>query len=143
MKNADLIGTSTLALKKQRSKAMRIIFEYKEYRIVEHADECSDIKSLKGDSYNPSVITDIPTDQLQKEERDFERLVNTNGVFGYILERWNPSVGKGWEHVDSCWGFVGAYDSKVEDFTHYIVEELKQQIKVSYAPNTTHRPTTP
>jgi len=108
---------------------MRIIYEEKKYRIIERHDDDIDLDNLKGDSYNPRVNTDIPEEKLKEEEKAFERLVNDEGVYGYVLERWNPGVGKGWEHVDSCWGFVGQYNPKEDVFNHYIVEELKGQIK--------------
>lgn len=44
------------------------------------------------------------------------------------VEKWNPEIGIGWEHVDSCWGFVGEYRQGVETYDHYIVDELKRQI---------------
>ena len=101
----------------------------KEYRIVEIQDEYADMENLKGDTFSAKVNPDLDPVQLRKEEKEFERLVNGVGVFGYVLEKWNPTPGIGWEHVDSCFGFVGQYDSRVEIFNHYIVEELKNQIK--------------
>ena len=109
---------------------VRIIHESKDgkYRIIEHEDQHMDLENLKGDCFNPKVNTDIPEEKLRAEELEFEELVNREGVFGYVLEAWNPEPGCGWEHVDSCWGFVGQYSSSETTFNHYIVDELKNQI---------------
>ena len=109
---------------------MRIIFETpdKTYRIVEHADEHTQMDDLKGDCYNPECNPDLDSSQLRTEELHFEELVNREGVFGYVLEKWNPAPSVGYEHVDSCWGFVGYFSENEEIFNHYIVEELKSQI---------------
>lgn len=116
-------------------KTYRVIFqsEDSQFRILEHADEYADIENLKGDCYNPKHIVEMhgpdkTIEELQREEREFEELVNREGVYGYILERWNPATGVGYEHVDSCWGFVGQYSESDPTFKHYIVEELKNQI---------------
>lgn len=95
------------------------------YRITEHIDMCFDMENLKGDCFNPSVNTDIDPNTLENEERQFEDRVNNEGVYGYVLEKWNPAPDKGWEHIDSCWGFVGRHTAKN---THYIVAEMKGTI---------------
>lgn len=107
----------------------RVVFETndKRFRIVEIEDETYSLEDLKGDCYNPDVNPDIP--DLSEQERKFERTVENEGVFGYVLERWNPEPGTGYEHVDSCWGFVGMYNPEIEFNNHYIVEELKRHIK--------------
>lgn len=107
---------------------MRVIYENIGYRIIEKHDTDYDMENLKGDTYNPEVNSDIPSGQIEREEREFEDLVSREGVFGYVLEKWNPEVGKGWEQIDSCWGFVGQYTPGEEVFNHYIVNELKNQI---------------
>jgi hypothetical protein len=50
-------------------------------------------------------------------------------AYGYVLEKWNPEPGKGFEEVDSCFGFVGQYSPKDSSglFDHYIVNELKEK----------------
>ncbi len=113
----------------------RIIFESPcgFFRVVEKLDTCADLENLKGDIYNPKLIKEMgykgTAEELRVEEIEFEELVNREGVYGYVLEKWNPMPGKGWEHVDSCWGFVGQFSESDEKFNHYIVEELKGQIK--------------
>lgn len=99
------------------------------YRITETQDDCYDLRSLKGDDYNHEVNPNIPIEKLKLEEKQFEKLVNDVGVYGYTLEKWNPMPDHGWEHVDSCWGFVGSYDPNEEHYNHYIVDELKGKIK--------------
>lgn len=105
----------------------RIIWQSEDatYRILEIADGLADMENLKGDTFNPKVNTDMPAEQLLAEEKQFEQLVEREGVFGYALERWNATPGAGYEHVDSCWGFVGSYTPTEDTFNHYIVEELK------------------
>lgn len=99
------------------------------FRIIEVIDECTLLEDLKGDCYNPEVNPDIDADVLKRDERKFERHVDEFGVFGYVLEQWNPEIDKGWQHVDSCFGFVGQYQDGAEDYDHYIIDELKRQIK--------------
>ena len=113
--------------------SMRVIFEDKGFRVIELQDENADMDNLKGDCFNPKHIVEMHSEgmtveQLKTEEREFEELVGREGVFGYVLEKWNSEVGKGWEHVDSCWGFVGQYTPTEQTFNHYIVDELKSQI---------------
>lgn len=100
---------------------------FKGYRILEYQDLAADMDDLKGDYYNPKVNNDIDPITLKEQGSDFEEEVNREGVFGYVLERWNPETGKGWEHVDCCWGFVGQHNEKSNRYNHYIIEELKAQ----------------
>lgn len=104
---------------------MRTLYESNGFRIVEIQDDCYEMEDLKGDCYNPQYNQDIDPDELKLEEEEFEEMVYLGGVFGYVLEQWNPEVGKGYEHVDSCFGFIGRY-SIYND--HYIVEDLAKQI---------------
>jgi hypothetical protein len=85
-----------------------VIKECNGYRIIRMVDEESDMDNLKGDCFSPNVHPKIPKDRLLKEEREFERRVSDEGVWGYELQKWNPETGAGWEFVDSIWGFVGA-----------------------------------
>lgn len=101
-----------------------IILQEGEYRILEMQDLSYDIGHLKGDCFCPDVNPDVPTKALRIAEEGFERKVSEEGVYGYILEKWNPAVGCGWEDIDSCWGFVG--DFKTEN--HYIVHEFIEYI---------------
>lgn len=110
---------------------MRVIHisDCETFRIVEQVDSYYDFENLCGDTFNPKVNPDIPAETLLENFADFQELVNREGVFGYVLERWNPLPNKGWEHVDSCWGFVGAYTESEQTFNHYIVDEMLQTIK--------------
>lgn len=114
----------------------RIIFETedKTYRIIEVLDCDFDIENLKGDLFDPKHVLEMhgpekTIEQLKEDERKFERKVDELGVYGYVLEKWDATPGHGYEALDSCWGFIGAFDSKVKEFNHYIVDELKGQIK--------------
>lgn len=103
----------------------RTIYQETKFRIVEIADHTYTLEDLKGDCFCPDTNTEIDVEELKKQERDFEVKVEREGVYGYSLEVWNPEVGHGWEHVDSCFGFIGQYDSKTND--HYIVDEFIEQ----------------
>lgn len=114
-------------------KNQNVIFKSEDnrFRILEIADECCTIRDLAGDTYDPKHNPDIAPETLALEYKQFQDLVEREGVFGYVLEKWNPSPDCGWEHVDSCWGFVGRYSpgDKSGTFDHYIVNELKSLIK--------------
>ncbi len=63
--------------------------------------------------YDDSYI-DTWTDQTQKEREDARldlwRRINSEGVWGIIVEKHFHCAACGtdrWDHVDSCWGFVG------------------------------------
>lgn len=103
---------------------MRVIKQWKVYRIVEREDLCYDIDDLKGDCYNAEVNTDIPPLTLARQEKEFEYRVHAHGVYGYVLEKWNPEVGMGWQELDYCWGFVGSFNEKENEFNHDIIEEF-------------------
>jgi len=107
----------------------RIIYTEKDFRIVEIYNEFYSLDDLKGDCFDPKVNDDLDFEQLKREEIIFEKLVYNEGVFGYVLEKWNSEIDHGWEHLHSCWGFIGEYDANNEKFNHYIVDELKGQIK--------------
>lgn len=113
-------------------EAIKIIYddsiEGDGYRILEIEDNNYMMENLKGDMYNPKVNLDINIIELKKEEEEFEQKVYQEGVYGYVLERWNPEVGKGWEEIDSCWGFIGRYGIGNR---HYIVEEFERYVKVN------------
>lgn len=86
-------------------------------RIVRVPDRYYVMEWLKGDCFNPEVNDDIPVEKLRQEEREFERRVEVEGVWGYLVQKWNPEVGIGWETIDSIWGFVGEdfHGSEAED----------------------------
>lgn len=109
----------------------KIIFETsdKQYRITEYEDNYSTLEEMMGDTYDPLVNVDISPELLEKQKQNFIKLIDDNGVFGYVLEKWNPAAGAGYETVDSCFGFIGRYDETDENFKHYIIEEMKGQIK--------------
>ena len=103
------------------------IWEQGPFRILQVTDETATLEDLKGDCFNPACVDHISAEDLRKQELEFEALVEREGVFGFVLEKWNPEVGRGFEHVDSCFGFIGAYDEASLDFNHDIVTELKNQ----------------
>jgi len=107
---------------------MKTLYQVENYRIIEIMDDDLNwdrIKDLKGDCYNPEVNKDICPEKLKEEEIAFEEKCWDEGLWGYALERWNPEVGAGWEVLDSCWGFVGRYETE----KHYIFDELYRLIE--------------
>lgn len=84
-----------------------VIKQVNNMRLIRHIDECFDIENLKGDCYNPTANPDIEPDELKRQEQEFEDRVYSDGVYGYEVQRWNPEIDCGWEHVDSIYGFVG------------------------------------
>lgn len=95
------------------------------FRIMQYPDTDFSVDDLKGDVFDFEKSGYTGTrEELAKEEKDFEELAEREGIFGYVLERWNAAPGMGWEHVDSCWGFVGAYTKGDKTFDHYIVQEM-------------------
>jgi len=109
----------------------RLIYlsEDKTKRIIEVIDEVSTIEDLVGDCFNLEVNTDIDTKQLEIDFVKFKRSIEDDGVYGYISETWNAAPDCGWEHADSCFGFIGQYEQGAEGYDHYIVDELKRGLK--------------
>lgn len=109
----------------------RLIFKTDDsvYRILEYLDETATLDDLKGDCYNPKYVTDIEPELLRRDELKFERRVENEGAFGYVLEKWNAKPGIGYESLDSCWSFVGQYVPDAEGYDHYIISEMKQTIQ--------------
>jgi len=101
-----------------------IIFENKNYRILECPDESFSLDDLKGDIYNPKFNPEIDAETLKAEELKFDDRVFNEGVFGYILEKKCPTCGN-WEEKDSCWGFIG--QNELEN--HYIINEFMKVIR--------------
>jgi hypothetical protein len=114
---------------------MRVLEAFGPFRILEVQDHDNEIENLKGDCFRPNDNPEIDPRELRKQELFFEVKVQNLGVFGYILEVWNPKIGHGWTHVDSCYGFIGPYNSESKEFNHYIVEELKQVSKNTFIGN--------
>ena len=102
-----------------------VIFEKKDYRIIEIEDYDTNLEDLKGECYALEVNKSVDKDLLKAEESQFETYFYEKGVFGYVLEKWDPSLGKGWSHIDSCFGFIGDYKTE----KHYIVDDFKNYIK--------------
>lgn len=67
-------------------------------------DNDADMDNLMGDTFNPKANPDIPKARMDRERAEFVARVERDGVYGIVGEVWD---GERWEHVDSCWGFVG------------------------------------
>lgn len=115
---------------------MRVIFQKEDYRIIEEPDDSYNMDDLVGDTFN--VVSGIDWRIIAEKKAEFIRFVEEEGVYGYILEKWNPSIDKGWEHVDSCYGFVGQYQEQDEKFNHHIVAEMKQTIEKQHSAVSSH-----
>ena len=111
--------------------AHTILYTQENYRIIEHVDDFTSIENLKGDCFKPEQMPHLTVEEVKTEETMFERRVEWEGVYGYELQVWNPEVNRGWEFVDSCFGFVGTY----EDHNHYIVDEFKAAINQAIEDN--------
>lgn len=130
-RNEKYVLLSTIASllrKKERkvvkaSKEEEVIYEEGVFRIIAKPDVGSDLENLKGDMFDPEVNPELSPEELKKEEKDFEKKIEREGVWGFVLEQWNPQKGIGWEELDGVWGFVGIEDD------HYIVDEYKAKIK--------------
>lgn len=96
-------------------------------RLVALNDFHYQMDDLKGDCFNPKVNNDISPIQLAIEEQAFEDRVNRLGVNGLVGEIRGSN---GWEHVDSCWGFVGedfinsGYDADISQTTINAVKKM-------------------
>jgi hypothetical protein len=99
--------------------------EFKGWRVVEMPYAGWTLGKLEGDRYDPKVNIDISPKVLEREKLDFKTRVYNEGIWGYALERWNSEIGKGWEHVASCWGFIGRHTEGQNE--HYIVYEYARQ----------------
>jgi len=96
------------------------VYKKDNFRILEVPMEDIDIDELKGDCFKKEFCPELSEVELFREERDFESKVFNEGVYGYVLEKWDGSIGQGWTYIDSCFGFIG----KHSDENHYIVDEF-------------------
>jgi hypothetical protein len=67
-------------------------------------DEICDMDDLKGDTFNREVNPEIPEEKMAEQEREFEALVEREGVWGIIGEYFDGEV---WQYGDSVWGMIG------------------------------------
>jgi antirestriction protein len=124
----DLMENSELV---EASSGEKIVFQSpdKKFRILEVPVDDYRMEDLKGDAFDFKTNPETPQNILKQEEEEFEKHVEEVGVYGYQLEQWNSEPGAGWETVDSLYGFVGPYKQGDEDQDHYIIEEMKAEIK--------------
>lgn len=109
------------------STCQKVIKQWDNFRILEVQEEYYEFEDLCGDMYNPKVNTGISPETLAREKEEFRQECEREGVWGYVLEKWNPEIGIGWEHISSCHGFVGQYDPSNPRYNHYIVAELESE----------------
>jgi len=106
----------------------KTIFSSGIYQIIEIADEHYTIDEILGDSYCPEANPDLDVEALALEKERAIARIELLGTYGYNLQKWNPEVGFGWENIDSCWGFIGSFESNKLEFNHYIVSEFQETI---------------
>ena len=113
-----------------------IIFKSGVYRIRIERDLDTNIDDMKGDMFCVDLCPDIDPDEIKKHEKDYDDNFYTCGAYGVILEKWNPEVDAGWEHVDSCWGFENwdihpetGYIMDPNYDNNYVVQEFKALIE--------------
>lgn len=71
---------------------------------------------------------------LEGEVETYDQYL-TGDVYGFVLEKWNPEPGIGWEETESCWGFFGS-DPKENGMLEYIPKEyhhLLDEVELEYA----------
>lgn len=81
-------------------------------------DECCSYDDLCGDTYDVALnASTVPGGKrtIEAQEKSFKRTIERDGVWGFVIEYRKPDCDKcgrqgAWEHVDSCWGFVGEID---------------------------------
>ena len=96
---------------------------------MELPDYDSTVDDLAGDCYDPKANPDMDPKTLEIEFKRFKQRVEMDGVVGYVLEKWNPIPGCGYQCIDSCFGFIGQYDAGAEDYEHYVVAEMIETAK--------------
>lgn len=104
---------------------MRVIYQKLNYRIIEVLDEVTTFEDLIGDCFCPVTNPEIDKGALESDLRKFKRRWDSESVYGYIVQQWNPEIDCGWEEIEACYGFLGTYDKGAEDYNHDIVEEFK------------------
>ena len=74
----------------------------KRYRVVQ--DDDWDIEDMKGDCFNPKYVYHLSAEELKEQEREYDEMLYTEGVWGCIIEEKCEHCGV-WSNTDSCWGF--------------------------------------
>lgn len=69
-----------------------------------------------GDTLEPFRGSDGRWRSREELERELNRILDSQGVWGVIGEVWD---GSDWEHADSCWGYAGfdRPDCPIENFS--------------------------
>lgn len=75
-------------------------------RIKIAPDDFADLDNLFGDTYDPSVNTDIDPAVLAEQKQEEIDRINRDGVWGMIAEYECSCCGR-WTEADSVWGFIG------------------------------------
>lgn len=78
-------------------------------RVSKEEDDRFSYRDLAGDCFNPRVVTDIPHEQLKRQEMAFKARIRNSGVWTMVSEYW---TGREWESFvdlrsNSICGFVG------------------------------------
>ena len=83
---------------------------------------------VESDDMDPKDL--MPEGYSAKEQKEYLERAERLGICGIIVECRNPLAGEdAWEHVDSCWGFIGddwqdsGYDT---DFYENAIDWLSQ-----------------
>lgn len=64
-------------------------------------------KKKQAPQYRIRILADIDSYEMGDAENEAETyaLIEQHGVWGFITEQY---TGSEWEHIDSCWGFIGS-----------------------------------
>jgi hypothetical protein len=85
--------------------------EGKDVKLDIEPDCDADMANLKGDCFDPRCVDHISPERLKQQEKEFEQLVNDEGVWGIVARVRCACCGR-WHVAASVWGFIG---SEVED----------------------------
>lgn len=85
----------------------QIIWQKADYRIKLMDGSMMILDYISSDDFNYQYTheanPDTPPDELIKLKRAHVKQLIDTGLYGVILEKWNPEIDKGWEHVDGIW----------------------------------------
>ncbi len=85
----------------------QIIWQKADYRIKLMDDSWNILDYLNSDDFNYQYTHEANPETssavlIELKREHIDRITNT-GLYGIVLEKWNPEVDKGWEQVDSIW----------------------------------------
>lgn len=85
----------------------QVIWRKADHRIKLIDDSWNILDYLNSDDFNYQYTHEANPETssatlIELKREHIDRITNT-GLYGIVLEKWNPEVDKGWEQVDSIW----------------------------------------